>query len=318
MKINHILQTLIISLSILLILILIVNTCSHEQLPDYEAGIDSTIRMDSLFEPPAYVVKDWRIKEASGLAYSRNIPNALWTHNDSGDEQRIFLISNKGKFLAQFRLPNHLPFKDVEDICAGGGPKDQENYLYLADIGDNEAQRDIKYIYRMLEPKSFKYKQAGNAINQVEIIQFRFEDGNRDAETLMIDPQTKDLYIVSKREKQVGVYILPFPQVAGNQILTAKKVANLHFSYATGGDISANGQEIIIKNYVNIYYWQRKPKETIAQTLQGKAVRIPYLFEPQGEGIAWRLDGAGFYTLSETVHESRANLYFYRRSELED
>jgi hypothetical protein len=318
MKINHTLQTLIISLSVLLILILIVNTCSHEQLPDYEAGIDSTIRMDSLFEPPAYVIKDWRIKEASGLAYSRTIANALWTHNDSGDEQRIFLISNQGKLLAQFGLPKHLPFKDVEDICAGAGPKLGENYLYLADIGDNEAQRDIKYIYRLPEPKSFKYKRPGNVINQVEIIRFRFEDGQRDAETLMIDPQTKDLYLVSKREKQVGVYVLPFPQTADNQILTAKKVATLHFSYATGGDISANGQEIIIKNYVNIYYWQRKTGESIAQTLQGKAVRIPYLFEPQGEGIAWRLDGTGFYTLSETVHESRANLYFYRRNQIKE
>ncbi|MCU0443545.1 MAG: hypothetical protein MUE85_01410 [Microscillaceae bacterium] len=315
MKINLILKTLIISLSVFLLLLLVVNTCSYEPLPDYEESLDSTIQMDSTFEAPAYVVKDWRIKEASGLVYSRNLAKALWTHNDSGDEPRIFLISPKGKFLAQFRLPNHLPFQDVEDICIGGGPIPNQNYIYLGDIGDNKAQRDVKYIYRFLEPKSYKYKQQGNIIAQVETIRFRYEDGKRDAETLMIDPLTKDLYIVSKREKQVNVYILPYPQKADNEVLTAKKIATLHFSYATGGDILANGEEIIIKNYVNIYYWRRKSGESLTQTFQRPPVRVAYLFESQGEGIAWALDGSGYYTLSETVYETRANIYFYRRKD---
>lgn len=32
------------------------------------------------------------IYEASGLAVSRHQPNFIWTHNDSGDPNRIFLL----------------------------------------------------------------------------------------------------------------------------------------------------------------------------------------------------------------------------------
>src|SRR5438477_556362 len=44
---------------------------------------------------------DERIDESSGLAASRKYPGCLWTHNDSGDSARLFLLDAQGKTLSE-------------------------------------------------------------------------------------------------------------------------------------------------------------------------------------------------------------------------
>ena len=43
------------------------------------------------------------IREASGLALANGTPPRLWTHNDSGDRARLFLIELDGALVAGFR-----------------------------------------------------------------------------------------------------------------------------------------------------------------------------------------------------------------------
>ena len=49
---------------------------------------------------------NWDIKEASGLAASRKIQGVLYTHNDSGDRNRIFAINEWGQHLATYIIDN--------------------------------------------------------------------------------------------------------------------------------------------------------------------------------------------------------------------
>ena len=148
---------------------------------------------------------------------------------------------------------------------------------------------------------------------KVETITFRYIDGNRDAETLMIDSQTKDIYIVSKREERVQVYLLEYPQTL-TDTLVVPVVQTLPYTRVTAGDISADGTEILLKTLNSIYYWKRNSTETISDALGRQAEYLPYFLEPQGEAIAWLKDGSGYITVSEM---SNANvipiLYFYRR-----
>lgn len=90
------------------------------------------------------------IDEASGLAASRKNSDVLWTHNDSGDLNRIYGLNTNGKHLGVYTI-NGVNARDWEDIVVGPGPAAGENYIYIADIGDNNAQYDTKYIYRVLE-----------------------------------------------------------------------------------------------------------------------------------------------------------------------
>ncbi len=258
------------------------------------------------------VLENPAIIEASGLAVSRSNPSLLWVHNDSGDYNRLFVAGRNGEDYGEFILRG-AQNRDWEDMAAGPGPVSGLTYLYVGEIGDNHAQYDIMSIYRVPEPDisaldSVTYMPVDN----VERIDYVYPDGPRDAETLMIDPLTKDLYIVSKREERSGVYLAEYPQPVG-EVITLKKVGLFPFNRALAGDISADGREIIIKTDYRVYYWTREPGESVFKALERQPVLLPYTIEPQGEAIGWMPDGSGYYTVSEMVDNIEPVLYFYRR-----
>lgn len=258
-------------------------------------------------------LKDARIDEASGIAESLRYPDHFWVHNDSGDEARLFLINRQGETVVTLILQG-ITHRDWEDIATGPGVEQGESYIYVGEIGDNGAQHTYKNIYRLKEPVLANLNAGQNVLSgAVETITFSYLDGNRDAETLMVDSQTKDIYIVSKREERVQVYLLEYPQTL-TDTLVLPVVQTLPYTRVTAGDISADGSEIVLKTLTSVYYWKRNNTETIPEALGRQAERLPYFMEPQGEAIAWLKDGSGYITVSET---SNANvipiLYFYRR-----
>ena len=254
--------------------------------------------------------------EASGLAVSRFNPTIVWSHNDSGHANRIYAVGNKGENYGVF-LVQGASSRDWEDMCIGVGPVDGVNYIYVADIGDNSAQYNYIIVYRFPEPEITSPQTDGlNYINSdvVERMEFTYPDGARDAETLMIDPWTKDLYIVSKRNPQSLVYRAKYPQTVGGRT-ELEKLAQLPFNWAVAGDISPDGKQIAIKDRYNIYYWTRNLGESVVDALKKQPVRLPYIPEPQGESFAWTGDNNGYFTLSEKNGPPIPDLYFYNRVE---
>lgn len=261
-------------------------------------------------------VSDPNLNEISGIAASISNPGCFWVHNDSGDKPRIFLINSLGQTVATVNLTN-VTHRDWEDIATAADCKTGKPYIHIAETGDNFAQYEQRAIYSLPEP-TIDTKQLNQTIQLTveQTITFKFEDGKRDAETLLVDPTSNELYVVSKREEQVRVYLLPAPHCVA-QTLTAKQVQTLNISRVVAGDISADGKQILIKNYDRVFYWQRADNETIAQTLSRVPKIIPYLKEPQGEGIAWLTDGCAFVTISEMGDEKLIpSLYIYRKNKI--
>jgi hypothetical protein len=128
----------------------------------------------------------------------------------------------------------------------------------------------------------------------------------------MIDPATRDLYIVSKREEPVYLYRLQYPY-STTDTLVAKQVLSLPLTQIVAGDISSDGKEVLLKNYDHIYYWENAGGKTIPEMLQEPAQKVPYEAEPQGESIAWSESLSGFYTISEMNKGKKTYLYFYKR-----
>ena len=149
-------------------------------------------------------------------------------------------------------------------------------------------------------------------ITSFDTITFQLPDKRKDTEALLINPTTKDLYVISKREQPVYVYELKYPY-SKMDTLTASKISALPFSLIVAGDFSADGSEILIKNYKSIYYWKAPPQKSVADILNGPATELPYEAEPQGEAITWARDGKGFYTLSEKISGKKSFLYYYER-----
>lgn len=252
---------------------------------------------------------DQTLAEASGLVASRANPGYLWTHNDSGDGARIFLIDQKGniRFTCILLGATH---RDWEDIAIGPGPDSLKTYLFIADVGDNRQQYAYKYIYYLEEP--VLQGKAADTIRIWQRMTIRLEDGIRDCETLLADPVTRSLFLVSKREDSVHVYEIRSPFSADT--LFATRQLTLPYHNITGGDISPDGREILLRTYAAVYYWARPAGYSLADALRMPATSLPYEPEPQGEAIAFRLDGTGYFTLSESPQENRAHLLFYTRN----
>ncbi len=264
------------------------------------------------------------LNELSGLAASRKSPGVLWTHNDSDNLAVIYAINDEGRYIGEVALAG-AENRDFEDIAIGPGPEPGFDYIYIADIGDNKKEYQTKYIYRFKEPDFDRNQnQKGLLIEDYDVISFDYPDGKRDAETLLLDPLSKDLYVISKREENVNVYLAPFPQSIKDKI-TLIKITTLPYGYqgfessgVVGGDISPDGSEILIKDYFTVYYYERNINETIQKAFDNGHHTIPqYEYDPttdpQCEAICWAPDASGFYTVSEVRFGVRPHLYYYQR-----
>lgn len=288
------------------ILVLISISCSQDILTDISMGpFEATYSMQDIavkecFQGPLYMgeIENRQITEASGLAVSRSFGGSLWTHNNQGDHNRVFLIGSDGSDRSTFRIRN-TGNRDWEDMAIGPGPDRTMNYLYIADIGDNRQVHDIKSIYRFKEPERIDPELRVQWIDGEDVIRFRYPDGMKDAETVMIDPLTRDLLVVSKSSFPTSVYIARYPQNT-EEIFEIELLGTLPFTGATGGDISPDGRNITIKTKEIVYNWTRNNQEQIRDAFIRLPSRLPYIPEVQGEAIAWNEEGTAYYTLSES------------------
>jgi hypothetical protein len=255
-------------------------------------------------------LKNKDLKEVSGIASSVNNPKHIWVHNDAGNKAEVYLLDESLNVKMTCELKG-IANRDWEDIAVGPGPDGNKIYVYVGDIGDNDGKHRDKYVYRFQEPV-LKEDEKSVVISDFDKITFRLNDGPKDTETLMVDPTTKNLYVVTKREDPVHVYELKYPY--DEEVVTAQRTISLPMSRIVGGDLSRDGNEILLKNADDIFYWNGESSLPLIEKMKTPAFNIPYEKEPQGEAITWASDGSGFYTLSEVPKGKTAYLYFYKRN----
>lgn len=249
------------------------------------------------------------LKEVSGIASSIANPKHLWAHNDAGNKAEIYLL-DESLDVKMICVLKGIENRDWEDIAVGPGPDPNKSYVYVGEIGDNDANHREKYVYRFEEPVLNENERRA-LISDFDKITFSLEGSIKDTETLLLDPRTKNLYVVTKRENPVYIYELKYPY--NEEVNTAQKMFSLPMSRIVGGDFSRDGQEILLKNDDIVFYWKGSPSESVIEKMKTPALTVPYEKEPQGEAIAWAHDDSGFYTLSEMPKKKNVYLYFYKR-----
>ncbi|HVW98291.1 MAG TPA: hypothetical protein VHA56_20160 [Mucilaginibacter sp.] len=259
------------------------------------------------------------MNEISGIAASGIDPKIYYVHNDSGDTSRFFAITADGTLKSTIYFTGdkkaHRGVFDCEDIAVGPGPAKGKSYVYLGDIGDNAGVRPYITVYRLAEQS--KWLKNDNVTADAVPVHLKYPDGPKDAETLMIDPVERLMYVVSKRQDSVTVYTTPLKYKANDTVTLTKRCwiffnGLTFFKWVTGGDISKDGTKVLIRTYEKVYYWKRKGAEPVWKTVQSAPETPPYKPEKQGEAIGFTADGKGYYTTSEGVYSP---IYFYKTPE---
>ena len=257
--------------------------------------------------PMAVPVIPGKVDEASGITDSRRNPGFLWINQDSGNPPELFLMSYQGMVMKKVHIKGVLN-RDWEDIVLGPGPDTLVNYIYIAETGDNDEVYADYMIYRFPEPAA-----STDTVHAFEKIRFEYPDGAHDVEAILVDNITRDIVLITKQDSLSRIFTLPYPQstTSTNIAVPAGEMKAGGFAAAS---LSTDGNEVLVKNYTNVYYWERHAGETIAQTLTKPPLSLGYELEPQGEAICFRNDNKGFYTLSEKpFFAGSVSLNFYKR-----
>lgn len=103
------------------------------------------------------------LAENSGILVSNS--NRYWVHNDGGDGSRLYLLDTLGNILRTVTVQNATNV-DWEDITA-----DQNGYLYIGDIGNNNNNRQNLRIYKLPHPDGISSDTL-----QAEVIRFHYPE----------------------------------------------------------------------------------------------------------------------------------------------
>ena len=254
------------------------------------------------------------ITEASGLAFSREVPGRLYTHNDSGGDPIVYLLDEAGATRAEVRLPIARAI-DWEDLAVGPcpAPWTARSCVFVADFGDNlEARVDV-ILYVFPEPP---VDVVDGPITDHLAVRFRYADGAHNAESLVVGPDGRPA-VLTKQDDQVAT-LHSFPlgwheaeQPVGLVEGEGRNLTELgaFLAVATAADLSSEGARLALRTYGSIVLFE-----------DGTPLPLPELYavepdafegppEPQGEAIAWHPTRPELWTVSEGLMPT---LYRYR------
>lgn len=189
-------------------------------------------------------VRDPAITEASGLALSPTHSGVIWTLNDSGNAPVLYAVDRRGATAGTVRLSG-VPNQDWEAVAAW---RDSAGHalLAVADIGDNGARRDEIEIDLLREPARLGQLRTP----PLRRIRLRYPDGAADAETLLVDPRSQRMFVVTKGLLRARILAVPaavYPGTASG-VATLVPVGAIGLQLATDGTVLPSGS-VLVRSY---------------------------------------------------------------------
>lgn len=241
-----------------------------------------------------HTIENQEINESSGLTASRRQPGILWTHNDSGDQARLFALGTRGEHRGICSIPQASAV-DWEDMCAI--TYRNRNCLLIADTGDNAKNRTRYQFYVVAEP-SLEATQTPVLTR----LDFQYEDGPHDCEAVAFDPIDHSVLLVTKELNLASsVYRVSWPQQPTSAVAVAKRIGQVPIPMVTGLDISTRGDRILVGTYAHALLYGRAPGKSWSEAFNEQPTRIEPPSRRQGESICFSPDATKIYLTSERL-----------------
>lgn len=218
---------------------------------------------------------DDTIDESSGLV---DLGGLVLTVNDSGDDAVVYAVDARtGETVGRTSYTSD-EVLDVEALAQG-----PDGSVWVADIGDNRANRLFVSLYRL--PPVGRGDRAVTA-TRYDLV---YPGRPRDAETLLVHPQTGRVYVVSKGLFGGNVFAAPerLRTDAPNRLRKVGDAGGL----VTDGAFLPDGRHAVLRNYSDaVVFRARGWKAEVGFDLPS---------QKQGEGIAVSASGRRVVISSE-------------------
>jgi hypothetical protein len=247
------------------------------------------------------------IKESSGLTASE-CQDVLWTHNDAGNGPLIYAMSLEGKHLGTWHVEGAraIDWESITSIKA----KDGKCSLIIGDIGDNDEARTELELYRVPEPAASPETASSSGANPLKTeaaqsMKYSYPDGKNNAETILVHPQSGDIYVVTKKKTGKAAAYRIKPSFGDAAVVKAERVAEVAVpskpeGLLTGGSISPDGKRIMLCDVKSGYELVLPEGAANFDAIWSQPFKPVDLGDrKQGEGVSYGRDGVSLYASSE-------------------
>ena len=265
-------------------------------------------------------ITDYRLVGLSGLVAT---DDGYIVINDGSviyDEQLPIFFLDQTCQVVDFQAfwPNR-PY-DPEDMVLDH----ERQLLWVADIGDNAATSGDEVNARGTVAL-WQVDLSGGDRTPV-IYRFRYPDGPRDAEALLLDGDGTPIIVT----KTVGAAELFMPAGAlvpdnpAEQAVPLEKVGEVNLPQTdseheflpsaaasraiTGGTVAPDGSRVALRTYTDAFEFDVPDGDVVAAVTEGEPRITPLPGEPFGEAITYTPDGEQFLTVSDLASLNEAEI----------
>lgn len=193
-------------------------------------------------------IKDDDLEELSGIV-SASRSGEYWGHNDKGNDPILYRFSRKGKLLQKVEIEN-VGDGDWEALSG-----DSKGVIYIGDVGDNDAERQIYRIHRLEEPD-----RKSEKTDRARTYSFVYPDGkSHNCESLFL--LNGKHYLITKvnddKKERDRTTIYCIDRLEEGKMVTAREVGVCRIEgQVTDAAYSLDAKVLAVLTYERLYFYR--------------------------------------------------------------
>lgn len=242
---------------------------------------------------------DPALNETSGIIVEDSL---FYTFNDSGADAEIFAFSESGSIIQKTIISN-AENADWEAIAS------DDEYFYLADVGNNFGRRDTLVIYKI---PAADLRNRELITQATEKITFSYNEEvsrnstgwySHDCEALF--SYGDSLYLISKDWVGNTARFYVLPKKPGHYSIEHTKVYDVD-ALITGADVNTDTKEVVLVGYRSyvpiliVYSFESNPSLI---KCGGKVRKYPFRIGTQVEAVAFNEEGKIYVTAEKQLYK---------------